>query len=65
VLSSAINNNLTREDLPDYIIILSDMEFDSPEVYGRNTNFESIKIKFKACGLEMPTLVFWNLNGRI
>jgi hypothetical protein len=41
------------------------MEFDSPDVHGRNTNFESIKIKFKACGLEMPTLVFWNLNGRI
>lgn len=65
VLTSAINNNLTREDLPDYIIVLSDMEFDSPEVYGRHTNFDIIKAKFKACGLQMPTLVFWNLNGRI
>ena len=65
VLTSAINNNLTREDLPDYIIILSDMEFDEPDIWGNRTNFEVIKKKFKACGFEMPTLVFWNLNGRI
>lgn len=65
VLSSAINNNLTREDLPDYIIILSDMEFDEADIWGNRTNFEVIKKKFKACGFEMPTLVFWNLNGRI
>lgn len=65
VLTTAINHNLTREDIPDYIIILSDMEFDDPDIGGKYTNFEVIKAKFKACGLEMPNLVFWNLNGRI
>jgi len=65
ILKSALDNHLTREDLPDYVIILSDMEFDDPEIGGRNTNFELIKRKFSMNNLDMPNLVFWNLNGRI
>lgn len=69
VLNSAVDNNLTQEDLPDYIIILSDMEFDDPDIGGKYTNFEAIKRKFKTYSsihqYEMPKLIFWNLNGRI
>ena len=65
ILYSAINNRLTRADLPDYVLILSDMEFDSFDVWGSRTNFELIRAKFKAAWYEMPNLIFWNLNWRI
>lgn len=69
ILNSAIDNKLTQEDLPDYVIILSDMEFDEPDIGGKYTNFEAIKRKFRTYSsiyqYEMPKLIFWNLNGRI
>lgn len=65
ILKSALDNHLTREDLPDYVLILSDMEFDEANVWGHSTNFEMIKRKFSMNNLNMPNLVFWNLNGRI
>lgn len=39
------------------------MELDdaSPEY----TNFEAIKQKYAASGYEMPTIIFWNVNGRL
>ena len=39
------------------------MEFDS--FGGRQTNFEGIKQMFASAGYEMPTLIFWNVNGRL
>ena len=65
ILQSALDNHLTREDLPDYLLILSDMEFNDPDIWGHRTNFEMIKRKFSMNNLNMPNLVFWNLNGRI
>ena len=65
ILSSALKNKLKREDLPDYLLILSDMEFNSSDVGGNETNFEMIQRKFRMNNLEMPNLIFWNLNGRI
>lgn len=69
ILQSAIDNKLTNEDLPDYVIILSDMEFDESDIWWRYTNFEAIKKKFATYSsiykYEMPRLIFWNLNWRI
>ena len=65
ILKSALDNHLTREDLPDYVLILSDMEFNDADVWGYRTNFEMIRRKFSMNNLDMPNLIFWNLNGRI
>lgn len=65
LLLTARDNHLSQEDLPDYVIILSDMEFDDYDVGWRRTNFEVIKSKFKSYRYEMPKLIFWNLNWRI
>lgn len=65
ILQSALYNHLTREDLPDYVLILSDMEFNEADVRWHDTNFELIKRKFSMNNLDMPNLIFWNLNGRI
>lgn len=76
VLNKAVQNKLAQSDLPDTILIISDMEFDTATgekrydyatgryVSKKVTNFDSIRSKFKSAGFEMPSLVFWNVNGR-
>ena len=61
ILDKAIDNKLTQEDMPETILIISDMEFDS---CGMMTNMEYIKSKYDEYDLKMPQLVFWNVNGR-
>lgn len=64
ILNKAIENNLTQEDLPKTVLVISDMEFDSAEGYSNKTNFEAIKLKFSEHGYKLPNIVFWNVNGR-
>lgn len=49
------------EDLPKVILLISDMEFDQCDG-GFQTNYNSIKAKYNAAGLTMPTIVFWRVN---
>jgi hypothetical protein len=50
-------------EMPSAFVVLSDMEFDNPGIRGR-TNHQVLERKFKAAGFALPTLVYWNLNGR-
>lgn len=66
MLDVAIRNNLSQKDIPENLIVISDMEFDQT---GRNncifnTLCDGIKNRWKAVGYEMPHLVFWNCNAR-
>ena len=65
VLETALKNHLRQEELPQTILVISDMEFDAA-MYGRNmdTLFDTIKHQFSIHGYKMPKLVFWNVNSR-
>lgn len=65
LLKTAVKNKYTQEDMPDTILLLSDMEFDGA-VYGHVTEtlFQTIARKYEEHGYTLPRLVFWNLNGR-
>lgn len=65
ILQTAVRNHLSQKELPNTILIISDMEFDRA-VYGQNdrTLFDTIKKRFKRYGYRMPKLVFWNVNSR-
>lgn len=78
LLNMAVKEGLSQEDLPSYLLILSDMEFDEArssyrfflddfddekDPYSRQTLFETIRKKWTDAGYQVPTLVFWNLNG--
>jgi len=54
--------NVREEDLPNTILIISDMEFN--DIGGGRTNFEVIKQRYASAGVKMPTLVFWNVAAR-
>lgn len=62
ILNTAIQNNTPKEEMPETIYIISDMEFDSA-VCG-NTNYEAFKAKYEMFGYKKPNLVFWNVDSR-
>lgn len=61
ILSQALKHNLSQEDLPTKVLIISDMQFNYCSK--NKTNFELIDEKFKNAGYERPGLVFWNVEG--
>lgn len=65
ILNAAIKNNMTQEEMPGTVLIVSDMEFDGA-TYGRcnATLFETISDKFAEHGYRLPKLVFWNVCSR-
>ena len=63
VLDTAIDNNIAQEELPENIIIVSDMEFDqATSVNDSKTFIQKMKDKFTNHGYEMPKLIFWNAS---
>lgn len=65
ILEQADKNNISENDMPDKILILSDMEFDQA-VLSNSTNpniLDLIKEKYSQRGYKLPQLVFWNLNS--
>ena len=72
LLNTAIRNRCSQEDLPQNIIIISDMEFDRARrhsYYDANqlnaeTLMEGIARKWTDAGYEMPHLIFWNVDAR-
>lgn len=65
ILTTAIKFNLTQEEMPKNILILSDMEFDS--CGGRDADsrlFDIISKEYENNGYKIPRLVFWNICSR-
>lgn len=68
ILDRAIKHNIPEEDMPEGIIIFSDMQFDNPSVSGHGSNstlFNVIRKEYKQAGYKMPQLTFWNLRAVI
>lgn len=65
ILETAVRNRLAQNELPQTVLIISDMEFDCA-TYRTDTEtlFETIQNKFLRQGYLMPKLVFWNVNSR-
>ena len=80
ILKTATTNRLRQEDIPQNLIIISDMEFDSCtsryisggryswsghyERLDTETLMETMKKRWAAAGYKMPNLIFWNVNAR-
>lgn len=64
ILSNAIYNNVSNEDMPKALIIISDMEIDR-YMSGRGLGFvDTMKEKFNVAGYEMPKIILWNVEAR-
>lgn len=63
LLNTAIRNNISQEEMPKYVIIISDMQFNICEREER-TNYNYWKDVYKQNGYEMPIIVFWTVSSR-
>lgn len=72
----ALNPSTKAEDIPETIVIISDMQIDSGTgpnwCYGSTkkwtvdnaaTEMEKIRKDWEMCGLKCPKLVYWNVNA--
>ena len=74
ILQTAINKNMSQEELPQNVLILSDMEFDECATCGRKDSwrvnspskklFQVFTDKYAEHGYKLPRLVFWNICSR-
>lgn len=63
ILQVAMEKKVRQKDMPKYLVILSDMEFDQAD-RGFGTAFETLAMLYEAAGYKMPKVVFWNLAAR-
>lgn len=64
ILNTAVNNKLSQSELPEQLVIISDMEFNYCIDNASLTNFENAKQRFAEHGYALPRLVFWNVASR-
>lgn len=62
LLDTAKENNISNEEMPSHIIIISDMEFDDGVYSKDGTNLKGWQKEFNKLGYEMPKIIFWNVS---
>lgn len=60
ILKVAKDNSVPQEEMPEMLLILSDMQFDSCIRFDHSA-YEMIRHKYEQAGYTMPAIVFWNL----
>ena len=65
LLQTAVRQQAKPSELPENILILSDMEFDAAlSAPADEKLFQTIARKYAAQGYKLPRLIFWNLCSR-
>ncbi|MCX4267699.1 MAG: DUF2828 family protein [Lachnospiraceae bacterium] len=69
ILRVAVKQKMKQEDLPQNILILSDMEFDSCATCNSNGRpderlFQTFARQYQEEGYQLPRLIFWNICSR-
>lgn len=59
ILERAKGESVDPNDLPQKLLIISDMDFN--KAGGSATNFRAVDARYKAAGYKRPIIVFWNI----
>lgn len=62
VLDVAKKGNVSDEEMPRALLVLSDMQFDQCASFD-DSAMQSIKRNFEAAGYTVPAVVFWNISA--
>lgn len=62
LLQEACRMEVPNDEMPEILLILSDMNFDDRSVTYTNTFIERVKDVYKHFDYTLPKIVFWNLN---
>lgn len=60
ILDHAIKNRVPQEDMPETVVIFSDMQFNSCVKYD-DSAIQMIRRRYEVSGYPVPQVVFWNL----
>jgi hypothetical protein len=63
ILQIALQHKLTQDQLPKFLFVFSDMQFNSADG-NYSSSHDSMVAKFKAHGYELPMIVYWNLQDK-
>jgi hypothetical protein len=63
ILDKAVAGRVAQEDMPNNILILSDMQFNVGTESMSDSAMSMIKRKYAKAGYEMPHLIYWNLRS--
>lgn len=61
ILKIAVKGNVPEKDMPQMLLILSDMQFDQCTRYD-DSAMQMIKRKYNDAGYNVPKIVFWNVS---
>lgn len=61
ILNHAVRNRVPDADMPEMVLIMSDMQFNSCHAHD-DSALQMIRRKYEDAGYEMPQIVFWNLR---
>jgi hypothetical protein len=64
ILNAAVKNNVSQEELPSKLYLISDMEFDACTRGADLTNFQYAQKLFESHGYKLPQVIFWNVASR-
>jgi hypothetical protein len=62
ILNVAKKGKVPQDEMPDILLILSDMQFDQCAKFD-DSALESVKRLYAEAGYDVPKVVFWNLNA--
>ena len=67
LLKTCIKGKVTAEEMPDALVIVSDMQINCVHGVGKDnemTFFDAMKQRYEAAGYKMPQVIFWNVNAK-
>lgn len=63
VLRVATTQKVAHKDMPEYILIMSDMQFNACTRHDHSA-MQMIEDKYTKAGYEVPKIIFWNIQSR-
>ena len=64
ILKVCKSNSVPQEEMPQYVMILSDMQFNQAVAGCGNTALQSISRQYEEAGYKRPNIIFWNLVAK-
>ena len=76
ILKTAIGSHMDQSEMPQNVLVISDMEFNDCANAGRSDRgrwgyeklstrlFDEISRRYKSAGYKLPRLIFWNVASR-
>jgi hypothetical protein len=63
ILKTAVANKVPQAEMPETLVIFSDMQFDGAVDGKDESAIKMMERKFTEAGYTLPKVVFWNLNA--